>query len=53
MTYNLGTGIWKTLKNGVIFWLPALVAFLSNVPQEYAVAAGFVLYLLKNYAENK
>ena len=46
-------GIWKTIKNGLIFWMPALVAFLANVPVEYAVIAGFIIYLLKNYIANK
>ncbi len=51
--YSMKTGIWKTIKNGVIFWFPALAAFLTNVPTEYAVAAGFVLYFIKNYIVNK
>ena len=51
--YSFTIGLWKTIKNGLIFWFPALAAFLTNVPPEYGVIAGFVLYLLKNYIANK
>lgn len=53
MVYSFLTGIWKTLKNGLIWWTPALIAFLAAVPVQYAVFASAVIYILKNYAANR
>jgi hypothetical protein len=51
--YNFLIGLWKTLKNGLIWWAPAIIAFLSNVPVEYAGLASVVLYIFKNWYENR
>lgn len=52
--YSLKLGIWKTIKNnGLIVWIPALLAFLANVPIEYAPIASFIIYLIKNYYYNR
>ena len=53
MTYSVKTGLWKTLKNGLIWFGPAILAFLANVPAEYAGVASIVAYLLKNWYENR
>ena len=49
--YSFLVGVWKTVKNGAIFWAPAILAFLSNVPMEYAGAATIAIYLFKNWYE--
>jgi hypothetical protein len=51
--YSFLTGLKKTLKNVLIMFGPAILAFLANVPAEYAVLAGAVSYMIKNYIENK
>lgn len=52
--YSLRIGLWKTIKNnGLIVWIPAILAFLANVPIEYAPIASFLIYLIKNYIQNK
>lgn len=53
MSYDFLIGVAKAVKNGLIFWTPALLAFLANVPAEYGVVAGFIAYLLKNWYENR
>ena len=49
--YSFLIGLWKTLKNGLIWFGPAILAFLTNVPVEYAGVASVIIYLLKNYLE--
>jgi len=51
--YNFLVGVWKTLKNLLIVFAPAIMAFLLQVPIEYTPIASFLVYLLKNYIENK
>ena len=51
--YNIKTGLWKSLKNNLIIFVPAFLAFLASVPIEYAPIAGFIAYFIKNYIENK
>ena len=51
--YSFWIGCKKTLKNAVIFLLPSLVAYQTSVPQEYAGILSVVIYLIKNYVENK
>jgi hypothetical protein len=51
--YSFLIGLWKTLKNGLIWWAPALITFLSNVPIEYAGVASVLIYILKNWYENR
>ena len=51
--YKFTTGVWKTIKNFLILWSPAILALLANVPVEYGAIAGFLSYLIKNYIENK
>jgi len=51
--YSFGIGLWKSLKNVLIVFAPALLAFLANVPLEYVPIASFIAYFIKNYIENK
>ena len=51
--YSLKTGLWKTLKNGLVMFVPAILAFLANVPIQYVPIASLIVYFIKNYIENK
>ena len=51
--YSFITGFEKTLKNFLVMFAPAFIAFLANVPPGYGALAGFVSYLIKNYLENR
>ena len=51
--YNLGVGLYKSLKNILVVLAPAFFAFLANVPAEYTPIASLLVYLLKNYVENR
>ena len=51
--YSLKIGFLKSLKNWVIMFVPAILAFLANVPPQYAAVAGFIAYFIKNFIENK
>ncbi len=51
--YSFKTGLMKTLKNGLVMFVPAILAFLANVPAKYTPVAGLAVYLIKNYIENK
>jgi len=51
--YNFWIGLWKTIKNSAILLVPFALALLAEVPVEYAWAAGPVIYMLKNYYENR
>lgn len=61
MDYRFGLGLWKSLKNTVVVFLPAItagwLAFTSNVPTEYAgliaFVGGFIAYMAKNYIQVK
>ena len=51
--YSKVIAVTKLAKNGAIFLLPSLVAAQTNVPQEYAWALAAIIYLIKNWLENK
>lgn len=51
--YSFITGLLKSGKNWLVLWVPAIIAFLTSVPVEYGAVAGFLVYLLKNYIQNK
>jgi len=52
MPYSLLTGIWKTVRNGVIFFGPSIVAFVLALPEDvqltYAPILGAVIYFVNN-----
>jgi hypothetical protein len=52
-SYSFRIGLWKTIKNSAIFLLPALVAYQTSVPQQYAAVLSMLIYLIKNYMANK
>ena len=43
----------KTIINGLIFFGPSLLAFLANVPVEYAGIAGLLTYVLKDFLKHR
>jgi len=51
--YSFWVGMSKTLKNVLVMFGPAILAFLANVPAEYSWLAGALAYAIKNYLENK
>ena len=60
--YSPITGLLKTLKNiATVYGLPAVILFLNSyqnwVPVEYVAVVspiiGGILYMMKNYVENK
>ena len=51
--YSFWIGLLKTAKNSAYLLIPFGLALLASVPIEYAWISGPVVYLLKNYLENK
>jgi len=51
--YSFLVGLGKTAKNSAYLLAPFAIAILIGVPKEYAWVTGPVVYMLKNYAENK
>jgi len=51
--YSILTGLLKTVKNSAYLLIPFVVALLVGIPQEYAWIAGPIVYMLKNYYENR
>ena len=49
--YSFWKGVWKAVKNNVIVFLPAILAFMANVPVKYTPIASIVVYLVKNWYE--
>lgn len=51
--YSFLIGLKKTAKNSAYLLIPFGLALLATVPVEYAWISGPLVYLLKNYFENK
>jgi len=51
--YSFWIGLGKTAKNSAYLLVPFALALLATVPAGYAWLAGPIVYLLKNYLENK
>ena len=51
--YNFWIGLGKTAKNSAYLLAPFGIALLVGMPQEYAWITGPVVYLVKNFIENK
>ena len=51
--YSFLIGLGKTAKNSAYLLVPFALALLATVPIEYAWIAGPVVYLLKNWVENR
>lgn len=53
VNYSFWIGLIKTAKNSAYLLVPFALALLSGVPQTYAWVSGPIVYMLKNYYENK
>ena len=51
--YSFLTGLLKTAKNSAYLLIPFALTLMVNVPKQYAWIAGPIVYLLKNYYENR
>lgn len=51
--YSFLIGLGKTAKNSAYLLVPFALALLASVPAEYAWIAGPVVYMLKNWVENR
>lgn len=51
--YNWKTGVWKSIKNNLVIWLPAILAFLANVPPAFVPFASLIVYFIKNFIQYK
>ena len=51
--YSVLIGLWKTFKNSAYLLIPFVIALLVGIPEEYAWIAGPIIYMLKNYIENR
>ncbi len=51
--YSFWIGLLKTAKNSAVLLVPFFLALLATVPKEYAWIAGPIIYLLKNWYQNK
>ena len=51
--YSFLIGLMKTAKNSAYLLVPFGLAMLASVPAKYAWVSGPVIYMLKNYYENK
>lgn len=51
--YDFFIGFGKTVKNSAYLLIPFGLALLANVPSQYAWIAGPIVYMLKNYYENR
>ena len=49
--YKFWIGAKKSIKNNLIIFTPAILAFLANVPIKYTPIASFIAYMIKNYIE--
>jgi len=51
--YSFWIGFGKTAKNSAYLLIPFALALMASVPKEFAWIAGPVVYMLKNYYENR
>jgi len=51
--YSFWIGLAKTAKNSAVLLVPFALALLASVPAEYAWICGPVIYMLKNWYENR
>lgn len=56
MPYSFLTGIWKTIRNGVIFLGPSIIAFVLAMPEDvqltHAPLIGAIIYFLNNFRKH-
>ena len=51
--YNFWIGLGKTIKNSAVLLVPFLLAIMVEVPAKYAWISGPIIYLLKNWYNNR
>ncbi len=51
--YSFWIGLGKTAKNSAYLLVPFLIAMSVSIPSEYAWIAGPIVYMLKNYLQNR
>lgn len=51
--YSFWIGLLKTAKNSAWMLIPFVIAMMATVPMKYAWISGPLVYLLKNYLENR
>ena len=51
--YSFWIGLLKTAKNSAYLLIPFVIALLATVPIKYAIFTGPIVYMLKNYFENR
>lgn len=51
--YSFWIGLLKTAKNSAYLLIPFALAMIATVPIKYAWISGPVVYMLKNYYENR
>lgn len=51
--YSFWIGLGKTIKNSAYLLVPFGLALLATVPAEYAWIAGPIVYMLKNWYQNR
>ena len=51
--YSAWVGLVKTAKNSTVLLVPFFLAVLASVPPKYAWVSGPIVYLLKNWVENR
>ena len=53
INYSIITGLLKTAKNSAFLLIPFVIAVMAGIPSEYAWITGPVVYMLKNYFQNR
>ena len=53
INYSFWIGLGKTAKNSAYLLIPFVIAMSAGVPTEYAWIVSPIVYMLKNYIENK
>lgn len=51
--YSFLIGLLKTAKNSAYLLVPFALALLATIPAKYAWIAGPVVYMVRNWAENR
>ena len=51
--YSFWIGLGKTAKNSAYLLVPFAVAVIAGMPSKWAWITGPIIYMLKNYLQNK
>jgi len=47
--YSFWIGLWKSVCNNLVIFVPAILAFLANVPPKYTPIASLLTYIIVNF----